>query len=255
MVAWIKKRFDVKWLFLVVPCLLIAGWAVAGVDDAPFTVTKGRVTEMGAMLDDTSTDTVDEGDVGIVRMSSSRVLLGAPTSTTGAVLYKTDDSAFNVASQQLYPLGFLADDASPDSVDEGDIGAARISLNRSLHVELQDGSGNERALDIDANGAAETVEVPLVWDSDNAANCAAITASSAQLTLDTGSDFFRCCAWGNSAYALTGANPTATTTVTTGFSFIIADGQCHELSTADAKIAVIGTSAAGNYCCISLESP
>jgi hypothetical protein len=184
----------------------------------------------GFTVDDTSTDTLNEGDGGAARISTSRVLLTAPTSTTGAVLYKTDDSAM---ATNLFPVGFEVDDDSTDALDEGDIGSARVRTDRVLY----------------------TSPVQMTWDSDNAANCAAITAASAQLTLDTDATEYRCCAWGNSAYALTGSNPTATTTVTTGYSFIIADGQCHHLSTGDAKIAVIGTAAAGSYCCISLEAP
>ena len=41
-------------------------------DDAGFTVTSSKVSAVGFMLDDTSTDSVDEGDVGVARMTADR---------------------------------------------------------------------------------------------------------------------------------------------------------------------------------------
>lgn len=54
---------------------------------------------------------------------SSEVTLSTPS---GIV----DDSAFTVGTSVVTPAGFLADETTPDSVDEGDIGAARITLDR-----------------------------------------------------------------------------------------------------------------------------
>jgi len=51
--------------------------------------------------------------------------------TTGSLI---DDAAFGVATSSVTPAGFLADETSPDSVDEGDVGAARMTLNRRVHV-------------------------------------------------------------------------------------------------------------------------
>lgn len=42
----------------------------------------------------------------------------------------TDDGVFTIASTLVTPVGFLADETSPDSVNEGDTGAARMTLNR-----------------------------------------------------------------------------------------------------------------------------
>lgn len=42
----------------------------------------------------------------------------------------TDDSAFSVASSTVTPAGYLADETATDSVDEGDIGAPRMTLDR-----------------------------------------------------------------------------------------------------------------------------
>lgn len=48
-----------------------------------------------------------------------------------------DDAAFGVASTKLTPVGFLADETSTDSVDEGDLGAARMTLDRKLIVTIE----------------------------------------------------------------------------------------------------------------------
>lgn len=63
-----------------------------------------------------------------------------------------DDAAFTPASSSVMVAGFTADEVAPDSVNEGDIGAARMSLNRNIYVQLRDNAGNERGLNIDANG-------------------------------------------------------------------------------------------------------
>ena len=44
------------------------------IDDAAFTVATDVVMAIGAMADDTSSDSVTEGDVGVVRMSLARAL-------------------------------------------------------------------------------------------------------------------------------------------------------------------------------------
>lgn len=65
---------------------------------------------------------------------------------------KTDDAAFTPATDKVTMVGFEFDDSSPDSVNEGDAGAARMSANRSQYVQIRDGAGNERGLTIDASG-------------------------------------------------------------------------------------------------------
>jgi len=177
-------------------------------DDAAFTVGSGSGTPIMGLADETSPDSVNEGDVGVVRMTLTRALhvnlrdssgnelaagnqyaedvahttadLGtmalavrrdANTSlvdTTGdyaplqvdatgslkvAIISgagsggtsATDDAAFTVASGSGTPIMGLADETSPDSVDEGDVGVVRMTLTRALHVNLRDSSGNELA--------------------------------------------------------------------------------------------------------------
>jgi hypothetical protein len=63
-----------------------------------------------------------------------------------------DDAAFSIATDSVAPAGFLFDDVATDSVNEGDVGLGRMSANRVQYVMIRDNSGNERGLDIDANG-------------------------------------------------------------------------------------------------------
>jgi hypothetical protein len=54
-----------------------------------------------------------------------------------------DDAAFTPGGSSVTPMGALFDDSSPDPVDEGDIGAPRMTQLRALHVNLRDASGAE----------------------------------------------------------------------------------------------------------------
>jgi len=56
-----------------------------------------------------------------------------------------DDAAFTVATSKVMVSGFLADETTPDSVDEGDVGAARMTLDRKQHVVTELESSSMRA--------------------------------------------------------------------------------------------------------------
>lgn len=65
----------------------------------------------------------------------------------------TDDAAFTPATSKVMMAGFQADEASTDSVDEGDAGAARMTLDRKVITNPQPhtagGLSIFRSLDID----------------------------------------------------------------------------------------------------------
>jgi len=63
-----------------------------------------------------------------------------------------DDSAFGVGSEILAPAGFLADETAPDSVDEGDVGAARMTLDRKQLMVIADPSTDSQRWGIDSSG-------------------------------------------------------------------------------------------------------
>lgn len=52
------------------------------------------------------------------------------TSSSSSAGIMTDDSAFTAGTSKVTPAGFLADETATDSVDEGDVGAARMTLDR-----------------------------------------------------------------------------------------------------------------------------
>ena len=63
-----------------------------------------------------------------------------------------DDAAFTPGTSRVVPGGFSFDDVAPDTVDEGDIGAARMSGNRNQYVQLRDMTA-ERSASVTATNA------------------------------------------------------------------------------------------------------
>jgi hypothetical protein len=53
-----------------------------------------------------------------------------------------DDAAFTPATTSVAMAGFVFDDVTPDTVNEGDAGAARMSANRNQYVNIRDNAGN-----------------------------------------------------------------------------------------------------------------
>ena len=66
-----------------------------------------------------------------------------------------DDAAFTPATTKVMMAGFEHDDTTPDSVDEGDAGAARMSSNRNIYTQIRDAAGNERGANVNANSRLE----------------------------------------------------------------------------------------------------
>lgn len=101
-------------------------------DQTPFAVGGSKGNLMMAEADDTGPDSVSEGDIGALRMSLDRKML-----TAGDYV---DDTPFTPAGAQSYVhlLGAEADETAPDSVDEGDVGALRMTLTRFLKTSLGD---------------------------------------------------------------------------------------------------------------------
>jgi hypothetical protein len=72
----------------------------------------------------------------------------------GSLAGVADDAAFTVGTTPVLPAGFLADQASTDSVNEGDTGAARMTLDRKQIVTVAPSADTEgltifRTLDAD----------------------------------------------------------------------------------------------------------
>lgn len=64
----------------------------------------------------------------------------------------TDDIPFTAGSNKVMAAGFRYDDVTPDTVQQGDIGYARMSSRREVFVAIRDAAGNERGLNVDASG-------------------------------------------------------------------------------------------------------
>jgi hypothetical protein len=79
----------------------------------------------------------------------------ACSNCSGSGASDVDDSSFTLGTDPVAPVGYLADDVTPDSVDEGDVGLARMSLNRVAYFQLRDGLGNERGMSVTAANAAK----------------------------------------------------------------------------------------------------
>lgn len=77
------------------------------------------------------------------------------TSVTMAIddALKADDAAFVPGTTKVLMAGFEFDDTTPDSVDEGDAGAARMSSRRELYTQIRDAAGNERGLNVTARNS------------------------------------------------------------------------------------------------------
>ena len=97
-------------------------------DDAAFAVGTDAVLPTGFLADETTPDSVDEGDTGIARMTLNRRQITAS---------ETADDAAPETGTKPSAVGFLADETASDSVDEGDIGFARMTLDRRQIVAGQ----------------------------------------------------------------------------------------------------------------------
>jgi hypothetical protein len=57
-----------------------------------------------------------------------------------------DDAAFSIGSaSSITPTGYLADEATPDSVDEGDVGVPRMTLTRKPYAVITDPTSENNA--------------------------------------------------------------------------------------------------------------
>jgi len=74
--------------------------------------------------------TYTDGDAAILQMDVNGLLYV----NTGNVAIDDDGGSWAVSTGRVAMGGFLADEATPDSVDEGDVGAARMTLDRKLHI-------------------------------------------------------------------------------------------------------------------------
>jgi|GEM_PF-2004239 len=128
------------------------------------TIVDGGNVTLGSKADakSTATDTTSVSIMSVLKQISASVqaaassLAGTITVAAHAVTNAgtfavqdsekiADDAAFTVGTTKVMPSGFLADESSTDSVDEGDIGIARMTLDRKQHVVTELESNSLRA--------------------------------------------------------------------------------------------------------------
>jgi len=131
----------------------------AAADDADFTAgTTSGTPVMGVY--ESSPTSVTDGDLGTVGLTQTRAMKVYVTGVQGS---QTDDAAFTPGTSLVSVVGAEFDDTTPDSVDEGDAGALRMSANRNLYTTLRDAAGNERGANVNASNAllvAQTGALP-----------------------------------------------------------------------------------------------
>lgn len=106
---------------------------------------------------------------------------------------QTDDGAFSVATDAVDGIAALADETSPDSVNEGDVGIVRMTLDRKLLTRLVgstdanraevDGSGNLQ-VDLAASSATVTVDGSGVTQPVSAASLPLPTGAATEDSVD-----------------------------------------------------------------------
>lgn len=95
-----------------------------------------------------NTGAADSLNVAVVDAAGNQI-----TTFSGSGVSHTDDDPFAVGVDAMVPIGGIFDDTGPDSVDEGDAGAVRMSANRNLYSTIRDAAGNERGVNVTAGNA------------------------------------------------------------------------------------------------------
>lgn len=126
------------------------------------------------------TDGVDNVQVATVGAEKALKVSVISTVGGGAAPAFTDDAAFTIATTQVTPIGALADETAPDSVDEGDVGAVRMTLDRLLKIQLA-GVASGVAVPVTDNGGSLTIDaasLPLPTGASTEATLASLLTSS-----------------------------------------------------------------------------
>lgn len=102
--------------------------ALGKAEDAAHTTGDTGVAILAVRRDTAASGAGTDGDYATINVDS----VGAQwVRSTGEL---TDDAAFTPGTSRVVPIGLQADETSTDSVDEGDIGAPRMSLDRKQYV-------------------------------------------------------------------------------------------------------------------------
>jgi len=119
----------------------------AGISGTPNVLVSGGIYK-------TSLDTYDDNDAVPFHFTNGGKLLTDAEVTLND--YTDDSNEFTVASSKLLAIGGIA---TTDTVDSGDVGAFRMSLNRNIGVDISEQSLTAVKISKDAN--ANTVSNPI----------------------------------------------------------------------------------------------
>lgn len=121
-----------------------------------------------------------DGDYAPLQVDANGALYTTTTVTSNAEY--ADDSAFTIGTSEVVAMGALADETATDSVNEGDVGIPRMTLDRKLLVELADATTDSQRLSIDASGNIRTT-----WDGTAPPIGAGTEAAALRVTVATDS--------------------------------------------------------------------
>ena len=118
-------------------------------------VSGDQLQMMGVVQRSTDGGISTDGDRSLLQVDSNgylKVNIKAGAGSGGNSF--TDDAVFGIATDVGTPALGLADDVSPDAVNEGDAGVLRMTPERILRTALSDDSGNSVAI---ANNGGQSV--------------------------------------------------------------------------------------------------
>lgn len=158
------------------------GGGTISVDDGAgaLTVDNGGtfvVQENGAAL--TSLQLIDNfisGSRGLVTEDNSAAIKTS-TELVDDVVYTSGDALSKTAG-----IAAQFDDTSPGAVTENKMGPLRMSSRREMYVTLRDAAGNERGLNVDANGAIAITAASIPSHAVTNAGTFAVQVDGAALT-------------------------------------------------------------------------
>ena len=130
------------------------------VDDAAGATDAG-VAALVVRDDALSTLTPAEGDYAPLRVDANGALWVTLTAAGNSNI-RIDDAAFTPATDYIGMAGFFANETTPDAVNEGDAGAARMTLDRKQLMVLVDATNDAFRLAIDTNGKIGVSSMPTV---------------------------------------------------------------------------------------------
>lgn len=117
--------------------------------DSAYGATPGALPIAGKF--ESSPTTYANGDATPFLTDANGRLIVNVASGGGGDNVMIDDSAFTVATSKVGAIGFFANETTPDSVNEGDIGAPRMTLDRKVLTRIV-GATDSFRWDINTNG-------------------------------------------------------------------------------------------------------